>query len=115
MHFSPKLKVIGNSNIELDQYTGAVNRSKLRAWSVSGAHEKSADLFLTLKLTIKNRGVAPFYYNWTPEIALGDLHTRREVSGFNLSSLLPGQTKELTLKLALSKSESKTSFPRHPF
>lgn len=54
-----------------------------------------------LKVTIENRGVAPFYYNWpvllTSSLEKGTLVTRK--TDWKLSEILPGKPVEFEIKL----------------
>ena len=45
-----------------------------------------------LALTVENRGVAPFYYDWPVELEAGGVSLKTD---WKLSAILPGQTGDL--------------------
>ncbi|RZA14230.1 MAG: DUF4832 domain-containing protein [Proteobacteria bacterium] len=66
----------------------------------------------SVEMTIINRGSAPFYYDWSPEIGLNGTSSVVAFSGFKLSSVMPGQKAMMKVSVPLKKAETKTLFLR---
>lgn len=50
-----------------------------------------------LTLTVENRGVAPFYYDWPVEIEVGG---KRRMTDWKVSGILPGEPRKWSINLA---------------
>ncbi len=82
-------------------------------FAVEGVKVSKSATSWSVEMTIANRGSAPFYYDWLPEVGVGGTTSVVAASGFKLSSLMPGQKATMKVTVPLKKAETnKTLFFR---
>lgn len=73
----------------------------------SNAEVSTQDNKINLTIYITNKGIAPFYYNWKPEVILSKDGTslktwKNPFTDWDIRTVLPGETKSFTATLSIN-------------